>query len=101
MRTSKYLDFYVVKIWLKLRGKKHISLAQSSMLFVKLHKPWPPVQNRSTDICKNSTFSTHEKLNLAGHIFHKCNGWLKTDPPLESACIHKGEREMRKTGVME
>lgn len=27
---------------------------------------------------KKETFSTHEELNSAGHIFHKCNGWLQT-----------------------
>lgn len=73
-------------------------LARFFMAFLKLHKSWPPVQNRSSDICENETFSTHEHSTVAGHIFHKCNGWRRTQRPLESNCIHKGEGEMSKTG---
>lgn len=40
------------------------------------------------------------QFNVAGHIFHKCNGWLRTQPPPERDCIHKSEGEMRKTGVI-
>lgn len=91
-RISQFL-FFKFKKWKELEHKwkeKSSVCACAFMVFVKLRKLWPPVQNWSTDICwkkeekKKETFSTHKELNSAGHIFHKCNGWLKALSPLES-----------------
>lgn len=40
-----------------------------------INKPWPPVQNESTAMCKNSAFFHREQFNLNSHTFHMCNGW--------------------------